>query len=417
MKTLLFAIYAYLHLGSVIANTSGVCETSTSANQLLKCLVENHPRMLANKSDLQAAQFGIEQGEQRPNPSIIAQSIGGEQYGQKINETSVQYLHTFELGGKRAARIDKAQAEFESVQAQAFGTLTSVYSEVTLSLYRLQQTARELAIIQETIVTFNKILKSYNSRPALSPEQKVSKNVFEFAVKDYENQRNSLQITMSELQIYFTSLSLASNEKILSLASKLTFSVNEIDQKFDLASSNKKEKSPELQLAEAQFKAAQADLDLQKSETWGNLEIGPIYQYRYEEGNGYPVVGVGFTLPLPLYNQNSGGKQKTLHQMRSMEHLKNYEIRKTQNEWPILISNFKQSVKNIKEQFSKDDMEKKHHELESLFYRGLVSSSLIVEAHRQMLDLTLSQHEQQLRVLQLLFRAYALNGEQPKDYL
>lgn len=417
MKTILFFVYAKLVLGLVFANTNSVCETSANANQLLKCLVDNHPRMVANKSELHAAQFGIEQGEQRPNPSISVQSIGGEQYGQKINETSIQYLHTFELGGKRAARIDKAQAEFESVQAQTFSSLTGVYSEVTLNLYRLQQTARELAIIQETIITFNKILKGYNSRPTLSPEQKVSKNVFEFAVKDYENQRNSLQVTIAELQVYFNSLSLASNEKILSLASKLTFSVNEIDQKFDVVSNNIKVKSPQLQLAEAQLKIAQADLDLQKSQAWGNLEIGPIYQYRYEEGNGYPVVGVGFTLPLPLYNQNSGGKQKTLYQMRSMEHLKNYETRKTQSEWPVLISNFKKSVKNIKEQFSKDDMEKKHHELENLFYRGLVSSSLIVEAHRQMLDLTLSQHEQQLRVLQLLFRAYALNGEQPKDYL
>ena len=156
---------------------------------------------------------------------------------------------------------------------------------------------------------------------------------------------------------------------------------------------------------------------MQKSETWGDLQIGPIYQYRYEEGNGFPVVGVGFTLPLPIYNQNSGGKEKTLHQLKSMEYLKNYESKKTQTEWPNLINNFKQTVKNIKDQFSKEDMEKKHHELESLFYRGLVSSSLIVEAHRQMLDLTFSQHEQQLKVLQLLFRAYALNGEQPKEYL
>ena len=158
MKTILFIIYTYSVIELAFANTNGICETSTNANQLLKCLVDNHPQMFANKTELQAAQFGLEQGSQRPNPSISAQSMGGEQYGQKITETTVQYLHTFELGGKRSARIDRAQAELESVQAHTFGSLTSIYSEVVLNLYRLQQTGRELAIIEETILTFKKII-------------------------------------------------------------------------------------------------------------------------------------------------------------------------------------------------------------------------------------------------------------------
>lgn len=416
MKRLLILIgmqISFSYAQEIIA----ICEPSQNVHQLFQCLVENHPKATANKTELQAGKYGIEQGKQRPNPSINAQTIAGEQYGQNVSETTVQYLHTFELGGKRSARIEKAEAEVASVQAEIFGTNVEISNEIILKLYRIKQNAKEIAIISETIDTFNKILKTYSSRPVLSPEQKVSNNVFSLAAKDYENRKNNLLLEQAELQTYFNSLSLVSYPKILGLVEGIQFKIEYLEKKFSDILNSKKENSPELQLADAQLKIALADLSLQKSETWGNLQIGPIYQYRYEEGNGFPVVGIGLTLPLPLYNQNQGGKQKTLFQYKSMEYLKNYELKKIQSEWPILEKAFAQTTNNVKNQPSNVEIEKKHHELEGLFYRGLVPSSLIVEAHRQMVDLTIGQHEQQLKCLQLLFRAYALNGEIPKDYL
>jgi cobalt-zinc-cadmium efflux system outer membrane protein len=274
-----------------------------------------------------------------------------------------------------------------------------------------------MSIVIETIDTFKKILRNYNTRAALTPEQKVSKNVFEFAIKDYENQKISLATEQTEIESFFNALNLVSFTKVTSFVQSLTFNVEAVENRFTSVLKDKNERGPELQLATAQLKLASADYSLEKSQVWGDLSIGPIYQYRYEEGSGFPVIGIGLTLPLPLYNQNSGGTQRAAYELKSAEYLQQYATKKIQSEWIMLDNAFKQIAANIKQQPSKSEIEKKHHELEGLFYRGLVPSSLIVEAHRQLLDLTQSQHEQQLKCLQLLYRSFALNGELPKEYL
>lgn len=398
-------------------NKTYVCENMQTAKQLFKCLLEHHPRVSAQLEELKSSEFGIELGSQRPNPSINAQTIAGTRYGQNVAETSVQYVHTFELGGKRAARIERAEAERDLVKADFFSTTAGLNLEIASRLYQLQQNEREITLVDETILTFKKILKTYSSRPALSPEQKVSKNVFEFALKDYENRKNNLLITQAELQTYFNALSLVSFSKVLELSKNLRFDIKKTEQKFADILKNKKSNSFDIQLVDAQLKIAQAELATQKAATWGDLEVGPTYQYRYEEANGYPLVGVGISLPLPLYNQNSGGKEKAFTNVKSLEYMKNFQTRKIQEEWDSIEHVFRQTIENMKGQPSRSEMEQKHNELEGLFYRGLVSSSLIVEAHRQMMDLTLSQHQQKLKSLELLSRAFVLSGEVPKDFL
>ena len=62
-------------------------------------------------------------------------------------------------------------------------------------------------------------------------------------------------------------------------------------------------------------------------------------------------------------------------------------------------------------------MEKKHKNMESLFERGLIQSSLIIEAHRQMADFTESVNEQELRAVEALWSIYALEGRIPQEGL
>jgi len=52
----------------------------------------------------------------------------------------------------------------------------------------------------------------------------------------------------------------------------------------------------------------------------------------------------------------------------------------------------------------------KHEQVEDFFERGLISSSLVIEAHRQMLDFTRSRHEHELAAVTALWRIRAIDG-------
>jgi hypothetical protein len=62
-------------------------------------------------------------------------------------------------------------------------------------------------------------------------------------------------------------------------------------------------------------------------------------------------------------------------------------------------------------------MEQKHHNMESLFERGLISASLIIEAHRQMSEVIGTYHAQELRAIEALWSVYAMDGVMPKEAL
>ena len=56
------------------------------------------------------------------------------------------------------------------------------------------------------------------------------------------------------------------------------------------------------------------------------------------------------------------------------------------------------------------EINRKHKEIENLFDRGLISVSLLIEAHRQLIDFTKSKNDQELNAIEALARTYALDG-------
>ena len=56
------------------------------------------------------------------------------------------------------------------------------------------------------------------------------------------------------------------------------------------------------------------------------------------------------------------------------------------------------------------DIELKHKKIESLYDRGFLPSSMVIEAHRQVLDYARHQHDQEILALEARFKLYTLEG-------
>jgi cobalt-zinc-cadmium efflux system outer membrane protein len=84
--------------------------------------------------------------------------------------------------------------------------------------------------------------------------------------------------------------------------------------------------------------------------------------------------------------------------------------RELTNEKQILVKRYADSVQSLKSTVSAEEVERKHRSMETIFTRGLIPSSLVIEAHRQMVDLTKSRNEMELSALQALWQVYTLEG-------
>ena len=73
-------------------------------------------------------------------------------------------------------------------------------------------------------------------------------------------------------------------------------------------------------------------------------------------------------------------------------------------------SRYKAAVQTLSHLPSSSQVEKRSQKMRLLFGRGVVPSSIVVEAERQLLEFTRSKQEQELHALEALAKIYVTEG-------
>jgi cobalt-zinc-cadmium efflux system outer membrane protein len=392
-------------LGAHAALASQTCDSLNIPKDVIECALDVHPDLVRGKGSLKQADSLGEQAAQRPNPELSGRSVFGKNQGESVTGHEINLAHTFELGGKRSARIDKANAEKEQISSEFLKTKEEVYISVSKTLYRIRQVHSEIRTIDEALNTFEKIQKQFKVRPRLGPEQEVSLSVFQLAEGDYKLRKSTLESEENALE---RSIEIAigrefphSKESVLPPPQK---------NWSDIQTGSGDFKGSDYKLAVSELKNAQAEMDLAKGAAWPDLKLGPSLQSQSQGSNQYLTYGVNLTLPLPLYQTNGGGRAVAAAGLMRAEQSLELRKRELSQHRKILINQYQRASKALKESVSLSEIEKKHKSVERQFERGVISSSLVIEAHRQMVDFTKSQNEQELNALESLWRLRALDG-------
>jgi outer membrane protein, heavy metal efflux system len=397
-------------LGSLAVSPLSAEPCSISSPQdILSCALQNHPDIQRARAQAARRDALLSAAGQRFNPELDAESS----FSDEQDHVQAAYLHTFELGGKRRQRLREARLEGDALAIGLQKTQEEVTLKTVAGLYRLSHIQAELDAVQEALDTFGKIVKQYRARPRLTPEQQVSLNVFLLAQGDYELRKSALLQDQRELKTYFD------------LATGLNF------QTVLTARPGRKTDWPDpaaLQIStgvtsaawrEAQAAAAlsQARLDMARSETWPDLKAGPLAEIESGQGQSNQGYGAALSLSLPLYQRNQGRRALAEAELQQAQTHLALRERELQAELAQRRDIYSLSVESLKKAPSISQMERKHANTEGLFERGLVESSLIIEAHRQMADFTRSLNEQELRAIEALWSIYVLEGRALREAL
>jgi cobalt-zinc-cadmium efflux system outer membrane protein len=347
------------------------CELSNS-NDLLTLIKNNHPTISRNFLQGEAIERLVNVAEQRPNPELDIESTIGDSIEGDIYTTSVSLKHTFELGGKRSSRIGVAESSINFGKTSARFNNENAIIDSVLKLHRLRQVYELVPIYQEALGAFNKILKTIKRRKSLSPEQQVEGETLDLAVNDYKlkiAQLNAEKINLSRHLSFFMGSDCVIPREVLPT------DVN-IKETFNLQGDI--EKYSKLQAAKFAVDLAQANLELEKSNSYPNLQIGPTYEYEKLNIRNTNTVGIALTMDLPIFNTNSGGKAKAAKDLSTAKlNLSNVnkESKLDRYAWVAKYNQFKESLKTIA---NKEKLERKHQKIESLFKRGIISTALVI---------------------------------------
>lgn len=396
-----FSFVLCLYQSAQTAESPSTC-TPTTYRDLIKCAETNSTDIQVSEQELKSSLKLEEVAGQWINPDLEADHVTK---GSKNSETTVSLLFTIRLGGKKSARLAEAQSEIEKAQASRDLQVHQSRLELMLAAYRLVQIKSEIHLAEETIQTFSKIINQYQNRPALSPEQKVSLSIFKMALSDHKLQMTKLKSDEEKLYQAFTAVT-----GIPKMAIEQSLPVRKRSWP-QLETSNSIVSAPQLKQAAADLKLAKNQKQVADSEAWSDLRLGPAVRTTQDAGTSTTYVGMALAMPIPIFSRNEGSRRYQTQKVHEAELKFQQSTQKLQAIKNHLLIRYNTIVESLKNAVSVKAMNDKHEEIERQFFKGVIPSSLMIEAHRQLFDLEESLNASELEALEAYGQILILDGQ------
>jgi cobalt-zinc-cadmium efflux system outer membrane protein len=376
----------------------------SSYKELLQCAEERSPEVAKARLELERAKTQVGVAGQWRNPELSVSTLHGE----SASEADLALGVPIELGGKISARLRVAESGVAKAELALFEVRANIRHALLLKLHRLRQLFHEQEVVDESIGTFSKLVAQYAARPKLSPEQEISVSVFRMSKSEYDLKMAELNDELSSISVFIKAHLGLSVEKVKSMLPPVPNSWPNVEKGINQSSSIR------LKQTEAEVRAAESELALAKSEAWPTLVLGPTFKLQTEGGRSDRFYGVNLSLPLPLFNTNGAGQEAGKATVALAKAGRGYAVDELERRRDELVQIYERSVKILNLTISHQDIEKKHADVERLFFKGVVPSSLVIEAHRTFTELEKSRNERELRALEALFSIYVLDGKTPE---
>ena len=399
---LLFAVA----FSSATAWGKGSCDNVVNYNDVVNCAEKMSPEVLGSEAEANIKKGQVEASGQLLNPELSLQSTSGTLQSERRTETDVSLAFPIEIGGKRSARKQVAEAELAKSGKELEIKRSEVRKNVILKLNRLRQIYDEVALVEESREAFAKLIKQYQGRPALSPEQEVSLTVFKTARGDYNFKKIEYDEELGALASFFkfsTGLTLEQIKKVLP---------PKISKWPALTSAGADPKtSPLSAVHDADVAVAQGELDQAKGEAWPTLMVGPSAKFTQEPGGDMQQWGVNLSMPLPVFSLNGGGKAAAAASVQSAQLKRDQWLEQIAERRMLLEKSYRATVDSLNENPNGHELEKRHVKIENQFMRGLISSALVIEAHRSLVDFSKSRNEHEMKALETYLEIQVIDGQ------
>lgn len=382
------------------------CPLPKTAQDVVVCARENHPDVRRGRLRVERAKAQPDAVSQIPNPSLQVQSVYGNYNNAPQMQTQVSLTQPLGLGGERSARRQEAEARAGVADGELNISQADITFQTVNHLHRLRQLNREKTIVEETLDTYRKLLRQYRSRPALTPEQEVSVGTLEMAEADYVLRQTALLDEERRISHFFhvaTGHSLAELSKVLPALPKPWPSLQ--------ATESKEHVSPEVHRLLKEKDISIAELSIARANSWPDIRLGPMMMLDQEGDRKRTFIGFELDLPLPFFNLNGAGRAAASVGVATSERAISIQRKDEAHERNEQLHAYESATRSLDITPSVEKVNQRHRSMEKQFLRGVVPSSLILEAHRQLFELEKSRHERELTAIKALWTIYRIDGK------
>jgi len=384
------------------------CPLPNSTEDIISCALEMHPQVKRGIQEIDSLKNLEKQAGQRPNPIFSSRYVKGSNHTSEL-ETNLSFI--VELGDKRNSRRQFAIAQKD--RAIRFKELTQaeVKIQTIKNLFRLRQILKEQRVLSETLSAFSKVTKQLRLKPILSPEQESSLTVFEIALEEIKIKKSEIFEEERKIEHYFHVATGHSLEEIINY-------LPSIPEKWkDISLKKKIDLSPKLNQLSSFAELAQKNLEIEKSQSWPNLRIGPSFSIDKETYNDNKMIGFNIQFPIPILQTNSGAKAYARSELIRAQ--KNINLTRAQesHERVEQFKIYKSTTQILNKTMKFSEIDKKYKRIEKLYLRGVITSSVFLDSLKQKLSYLETRHNREMTALSALWNIYKYNGSLFKEQI
>lgn len=398
MKYLLLLI---LLLGQT-ENAFACDEKPATSSAAYQCLLEKHPSLKALSFRDEENTARMTAAGQFPNPEIELKSLVS---GDK--ETEIDILQPLEIGGRRSARKERANAESSLATARDTARLGEIAFQAAEDLTRLRQLEQGLALVSDAKAALTNIVKRLQAKRSLTPEDRTILSLFRL----YESTLlQKIRLQESERDSLVRTIESASGISL----SGIKWQTEPRRLKWPALSRASESKLLDERTASAEFDIANAESRAAVGGAWPELSVGPSFKRSEEGRDGW---GVKMNLSFPLWNFNGGARALSRSQAQQAE--ANVQAVRVMGRSSVasLQGVFEKAVVALETAPKPGSLNKLISESERQFARGLIQPNALVEIYRSSLESLEVTDETELRALRAYFQHETALGNIPKELL
>jgi cobalt-zinc-cadmium efflux system outer membrane protein len=338
------------------------------------------------------------------NPVFTSQSLFSKFQSDSRSQIQLAVLQPIEFGARASFKSSLAEALSQRAQADYEWELGALLIQAGRDLFRLQQLKEEQSAIRESMLTYQKLIQQYQSRPRLSPEQEVSLSVYQLSRNDFLIREEAADREEEEIYARLKAQFDVNTDELKTIS---TSSLNLLN----LKAGEWNGESPRLQIFDAEVKSSEAQVSLERAAVFSEIEIGPMFQMDTDGSQKAQWYGFQLTFPLPIWNQNGSGIDSAIQKRKAAEINRTVQTASLHQEVKLLTQNLSRYQTLLKQIPDSVLLETRHKKVEAQIYRGLVTSALVVESHRSMIEIQQSRHEIEMNLLTSIWKIYQIQGK------
>lgn len=297
---LLSALSSHLAISSEFTEASG----PLSLDSAISLAMRANPEIAVALREREAIEGKRSQAQVRPNPSI---STSIQDTRSDTRQIFLQLNQEIELGNKREARIEtadafykKATAELDSKKAEIHANVVSAFYELLAAQERLALSNSSLEVARLALDASAKRVKAGKSSPVEETKSKIAESSAKIEFNQATSLLNSARKRLSALWGNPSPIFESAQGEVEKIPAISSLSVL----------SPVLESAPAINLAKLEINARDGMTKIERSKATPNITLSAGVVNNQEVGRNQALLGL--TVPIPLFDSNQGNLQEAI---------------------------------------------------------------------------------------------------------